>query len=306
MRDAILSIGRQIDRGARAAEGISVPPFRRIISCGMGGSSIPGEILSVVNPDIVVHWDYGLPPNASGGDLVVCTSWSGNTEETISSWKAARDLGLDTLTIVGGGALADLARADGTPLIVLPADNIPPRTATGYMTGALFAALGMRDKLPEVDPAALEPQGEALAARLADRMLAIYTAYPWRKLTGFWKMAYSETTKRQVMVNWFPSGAHTEVVGWEGPYRDMVTPLFIRDAHEDERYAKNFDALLAILARKGYTVETIQLSGNTQVEKVFNNYLLALWTAFHVATALGVDPQATELLDEFKALKAKE
>lgn len=306
MRDAILSIGRQLERGVRSAEGVSVPPHRRVIVTGMGGSSIAGEMLSMVNPEVVVHWDYGLPVNASGGDLVVCTSWSGDTEEVISSWQAARDLGLDTLAIVSGGRLAELARRDGTPLVLLPRDPIPPRTATGYMTGALFAAMGLADRLPvELEPSELESQGEALATRLGDRMLAIYAAHPWRKLTGFWKMAYSETTKRQVMVNWFPSGAHTEVVGWEGPYRDLVTPMFVRDSDEDPRYAKNFDALLAILKQKGYTVETIRLSGNTLVEKVFNNYLLALWSAYHVAKALGVDPQATELLDEFKALKAR-
>jgi hypothetical protein len=68
---------------------------------------------------------------------------------------------------------------------------------------------------------------------------------------------------------------------------------------------KNHDALLAVLQKEGYTVETVELSGNTVLEKVFENYLLALWTGYHVATALGVDPQATRLLDEFKNLKAK-
>lgn len=306
MRDAILQFGTQLSDGVKAAAGISMPPHRRVISTGMGGSAIAGEILSLVRPETVVHWDYGLPQNATGGDLVVCTSWSGDTEETISSWESARAMGLDTLVITSGGRIAELARGAGTPLILLPRPAVIPRAYVGYMAGALLGAFGLGGQIPAgLDPAAMEQDGAALAAKLGDKMLALYASYPWRKLTGFWKMAYSETTKRQVMANWFPSGSHVEVVGWEGPYAQLVAPVLIREATEDARYAKNFDALLAILSKKGYTVHTVMLEGNTVLEKVFRNYLLSLWTSYHAAVLLGVDPQATALLDEFKRLKAE-
>jgi glucose/mannose-6-phosphate isomerase len=307
MRDAISTFGSQLADGAAAGSVVAVPPHRRVISCGMGGSAIPGEILSMVQPETVVHWDYGLPPSASGGDLVVCTSWSGNTEETISGFEAAQKLGLDTLVITGGGRLVELAREANAPLIELEQPANIPRAYAGLMTSALLSAMGHAERIPsEVDTDAVAQRGEQLAGTLGDRMLAMYASHPWRKLTGFWKMAYSETTKRQVMAGWFPSTAHVEVVGWEGPYQDLVAPVFLRDRDEDPRYARNFDALLAVLSKRGYTAQTIELSGNTLLEKVFENYLLALWTGYHVATALGVDPQATALLDEFKDLKAKE
>lgn len=271
----------------------------------MGGSAIAGEMLSMVRDDVVVHWDYDLPTSATTEDLVVCTSWSGDTEETISSYMAARKIGAPTLVITTGGKLAKLARADASPLIELPHTNDTPRINPGLMTGALFAALGMAVKLPSsLDSASLEEQGRALAAAIGDRMLVMYSAYPWRKITGFWKMAYSETAKRQVMVNWFPSGAHNEIVGWEGPYANNVSFLFLRDADEPKGYAKNFDALLALLGEKGYTVNTVALSGDSVLEKAFNSYLVSLWTSFYVAQSLGTDPQATALLDEFKRLKA--
>ena len=307
MRDFILSIPDQLPAGIALGNAHRIGhAYRRIISCGMGGSAIAGEILSMILPDVVVHWDYDLPKNATVEDLVVCTSWSGSTEETISSYKAARALGAHTLVITAGGKLADMAAADGSPLIPLPHANAVPRTNAAVMTGALFAALGIADRLPaKLDLVALEVQGKELAATIGDRMLVVYTSYPWRKLTGFWKMAYSETAKRQVMVNWFPSGAHNEVVGWEGPYRHAVSFLIVRETVESPGYQKNFDALLAILGAKGYTVSTVALSGNTVLEQVFNNYILALWTGYHVALSLGIDPQATELLDEFKDTKAK-
>lgn len=307
MRDLILSIPGQLPVGiALGAAHRVTTPYRRIISCGMGGSALAGEMLSMVVPDVVVHWDYNLPANAAPEDLVICTSWSGATEETISSYKAARALGAHTLVITAGGDLAQMARADGSPLIEMPHANNAPRTNPGVMAGALFAALGHEHLLPAtVDAVGIESQGQELAAAVGGKVPVIYASYPWRKLTGFWKMAYSETAKRQVMANWFPSGAHNEVVGWEGPYKDVATFLFLRDADDAAGYTKNFDALLAILASKGYTVHTVALSGNTVLEKVFNSYLLSLWTSYHVAVSLGIDPQATELLDEFKRKKAQ-
>lgn len=306
MREAISSFGSQLTDGAAAGAAVAVPPHRRVISCGMGGSSIAGEILSMVQPDTVVHWDYGLPANVSGGDLVVCTSWSGNTEETISSFEAAQKLGLDTLVITAGGKLLEVAREAEVPLVELPQPAPIPRAYAGLMSAALLAAMGHAERIPtEIDGDAISAKGRELADVLGGKVPAVYASHPWRKLTGFWNMAYSETTKRQVMTGWFPSMAHVEVVSWEGPYDDLVVPVLLRDRDEDPRYVKNFDALLAIMSKRGYTVLTVELSGNTLLEKVFENYLLALWTGYHVATALGVDPQATELLDEFKELKAK-
>ncbi len=272
----------------------------------MGGSAVAGELLSMVRSDVVVHWDYDLPVNTTAQDLIICTSWSGDTEETISSYVAARKLGAQTLVVTSGGKLVKLARQDESPVIELPRDNVVPRVNVGLMTGALFGAVGMADKLPtSLDIASLESEGARLAKVIGGRSLALYAAYPWRKLTGFWKMVYSETAKRQVMTNWFPSGAHNEVVGWEGPYQDTTTIICFRDSSDDTRYTKNFDALLALLRAKGYTVCTVELSGDTTSEKALRCYGLALWTSYAVAVSLGIDPQATELLDEFKHTKAQ-
>ena len=303
MRDLISAFGDQLARGAALAKPIDIP-FRRIISCGMGGSAVAGEILSMLRDDVVVHWDYDLPVGAGAQDLVVCTSWSGNTEETISSYERAVALGSPTLVITTGGKIADLARQNHSPLVMIPAETNAPRVGAGLMIGALLASFGLASQIPAIDAAALEDEGKKLAEGFSDRLLIVYAAHPWRKLTGFWKMVYSETTKRQVMANWFPSGAHVEVVGWEGPYADKVTFLFLRDPEDAPRYTKNFDALLAILDQKGYAVRNVRLQGATVLEKACNAYVTALWTALHVAQSLGVDPEATVLLDEFKAAKA--
>jgi glucose/mannose-6-phosphate isomerase len=305
MRDAILSFVNQLKKGIELGSTQRIArPYRQIISCGMGGSAIAGEMLAMVADNVIVHWDYDLPASVASQDLVICTSWSGQTEETISSYQSALKHGCETLVITTGGRLAELAKENKSPVIILPTESIYPRLQVGLMAGALFSALGLEDKLPTVlKPETLELLGQKLAQNIGPRLPVIYSAYPWRRLTGFWKMAYSETAKRQVMANWFPSGAHSEIVGWEGPYQKEVAFVLLRDKDESERYAKNFQALLALLPQKEYTVLTVELSGSTTLEKAFNNYILALWTSYYVAQSLGVDPLATTFLDEFKKLK---
>src|SRR5687767_1725553 len=109
MRDAILSIPAQLKKGIELGAAARLErPYRSIISTGMGGSAIAGEMLSMVKDNVIVHWDYDLPVNMDAADLVICTSWSGNTEETISSYEAARKAGMETLVITAGGQLAEL------------------------------------------------------------------------------------------------------------------------------------------------------------------------------------------------------
>ncbi len=305
MRDSILSIPEQIRTGIALGAAHRVEhPFRRIISTGMGGSAMAGELLSMIRNDVVVHGDYGIPHDVDSDDLVICTSWSGTVEETISSYTAARQRGAHTLVLTTGGALATMARNDASPLIELPHLNTVPRLNVCLMTATLCSALGMADQVPlSLDSGSLEAQGTALAVKIGDRTLSLYASYPWRKVTGFWKVVYSETAKRQVMTNWFPSGAHNEVVGWEGPYQDTTAIVCLRDPSDAPTYQKNFDALLALLGAKGYTVHTVALSGDTVVEKALNSYILSLWTSYSVAQSLGIDPQTTALLDEFKRMK---
>src|SRR5512143_3740662 len=113
MREHILALPKQIRTGATLGAAARVTkPFRTIVCTGMGGSAAAGEILSMVRDGVVVHWDYDLPHGTDAADLVICTSWSGETEETISSYRAARAGGMEILVITSGGTLAELARTD--------------------------------------------------------------------------------------------------------------------------------------------------------------------------------------------------
>jgi glucose/mannose-6-phosphate isomerase len=261
-------------------------------------------MLSMARPDVVVHWDWELPVSANPHDLVVCTSWSGDTAETISSYDAARAAGIPVVVITSGGALAEKAKTDGVPCALLPRSEHPPRFNAGLMIGALFSFVGLADRLPAMDVAALESASTKLADDVGTKVPIFYASYPWRKLAGFFKTMVNEDAKRHSWATSFPSAAHNEIMGWAGNYQQAMAPVILRDTAPRPGDVKDADAFVAIAGRMGYTVSTIGLVGASPLEKALNAYVMALWASWHMATAAGVDSVSTEWIDEFKRLKA--
>lgn len=141
------------------------PPGQRILLCGMGGSAIAGDLARPLLPQgpmsLNVWRDYGLPSWAGPGDLVVASSYSGNTQETLSATAAALERGCAVVGVASGGELARLASSAGFPLMLLPG-GLPPRAALGLGLGAL---LGLLERWGILE--ALGPDLQDACARLA-------------------------------------------------------------------------------------------------------------------------------------------
>lgn len=315
MNNFILSLPQQLKAGIAAVPDTVINiPHTRVIACGMGGSSIAGEIASTLGDDIVVHWDYELPArtnvqlggpaSTSATDLVICTSWSGNTAETISSYEKALSLGIKPVVITTGGILLEKARANGTPLVLLtPEDTLAPRDAVGYMLGAFMRIIGREHELDRpLSPASLEAQGRAIAGQIGNHIPLLYTSYPLRKIAGFWKLLINEGAQSHAFSNWFPSAGHYEIAAL-ADHKEIFAPILLRQEQELPHHAKDLDALLAFFKEREYNISTIQCSGDTLFEKVFNGFVLGLWVSSALAELKKVDPTSTKLVEEFKKLK---
>jgi len=301
--------GSQLKDGAALAKPVE-GTIARVICCGMGGSSVAGEMLSMAQTDlpaqagVIVHWDWELPVHVAPGDLVVCTSWSGNTAETISAYDAARAKGVTVAVITTGGKLAEKARADGVPLTLLPITDTPARFNAGLMTGVLFGMLGIAAQLPLINAAAFENSGATLAHEIGTKLPIFYASYPWRKVAGFFKTTVNENAKRHSWSASFPSMAHNEMMGWAGNYQSTVAPVIIRDSHERPHDHKDIGACIAMLRSMEYTVPTVSLVGASPLEKALNAYVMALWASWHMAVSAGIDATDTKLIEELQRLKA--
>ena len=138
MRKSILSFPEQflfkpeIENGGK----LNLRKFSKFIVAGMGGSHLSGDLVRAWKPelDIAVHSDYGLPPMSAAGrwnTLVIISSYSGNTEETIDAFKSALRRKMPVVAVATGGKLLEFAQEKHVPFIKLPNTGIQPRMATG-------------------------------------------------------------------------------------------------------------------------------------------------------------------------------
>lgn len=305
----IIKIPEQIRTGAELGKNFKFDKkYERIILCGMGGSIIAGEILhtfqSIKDSDqlsVFINRDYGLPDWLGKNDLIICISWSGNTEETISSYKAASDKELNVVAITKeGGKLAEMAENK----ILLPDEEIPPRLAVGYIVGALFGFLNMGEELNfELNAGEMKKEGQDIATKINNKTPLIYSAFKWRKLANFWKVLFNENAKIHAFWNSFPALCHNEIAGFEGAAKNYF-PILIKNPADDGRQNADIDVAIAIFDKLGYNYNIVNLSTSDKLlEKIIKNYILGLWTSFYLAKNLGIDPEAVKLIEEFKGLK---
>ncbi len=296
---------------AEKAELINPSDYSRVIFCGLGGSIMPAEAISMLwLKDIAgyINRTPYLPYWASKEHLVICISWSGNTEETVASYKSAVEKNIKTVVITSGGKLAELARKDGTTLILLPNQNINPRNALGLMLASVLTLLSHSDIIKDTFSSTLFSQENGsfklrtdVSEAIGNRTPLIYSSYPWRFLGLFWKKFLNENTKIHAFANFLPEAAHNEIAGVKENDQKFFY-LILKDPEEEAEDQSRLEKFSRFL--KEYNTENIllELEGKTRLEKILNQYLLASTTSTQLAQHLGVDPDSTEAIESFKKL----
>lgn len=326
MRDAILNFVKQFEYEPRLENAEHFRPGKKFIVCGMGGSALAAEIIKDLKPDldILIHRDYDLPsPHLSSptrgeelkeGVLVIASSYSGNTEETISAFEQARSRNLPLVAISIGGKLLDLARHYSIPYIQMPDTGIQPRLALGFSFRAMLKAMGEDDLLAEstklaaaLKPADLEGEGRAWAAKLKGYAPVIYSSAKNSSVAYNWKIKFNETGKIPAFYNVFPELNHNEMTGFDVKDSSRVLSekfyfLLLRDDADNPQIQKRMTVLEKLYRARDLPTEVVEMSGQTRLEKIFNSLLLADWIAFHTAEGYGLESQAVPMVEEFKKL----
>lgn len=303
----------------------------RIICCGMGGSAMAASLLADGWPGLavpVIVWcDEGLPAWADPETLVIASSHSGDTAETLAAVGEARRRGCPLVAVTSGGRLAAWARAEdgGEPFVAvqLPGGQ-PPRTALGASLGALLHILARLGLLPDQtaaiaaacdlarkgdlmpladgDRAAVNPV--ALAGALADRFTVIYTSGPEAHGAGRRLLAQlNENAKAPGHVACFPELDHNEIVGWNLPAerRELFALVVLRGAQEDAAAALRVETTVALLADQFAGVHQLTARGPDHLSRVLGLVLCGDLVSAHVAVETGVDPVPIARIDALKA-----
>lgn len=322
MDKIILEFPKQFKIGIERAKNIEIKnKFKGLIICGMGGSALPGDILKAwlrqheINLPLYIHRNYGLPYFANTDQLIICVSYSGNTEETLSSFQSALRENLPLAVITSGGKLAEIARKNNIPLAIVPA-GIVPRLAIGYQFGALLEILSnasiFSDHLNELisleqvlQVEELKEQGQELAKKIINKIPIIYSSEKNQVLGKIWKIAFNETAKMIAISNNFPELSHNEIVGFEKKNKPQIEnkkliAIFLEDGYDYPDILKQMQIVKDILEKDGVKLEAINLTGKGILEKIFSNIILAFWTAYYLALENKVDPLKTKNIEEIK------
>ena len=324
MQKVILDFPKQFQAGIKAAQNVALKsytfltPPENIIICGMGGSALPGDILATLRPlDIFVHKSYGLPPQAGNDSFIICISYSGNTEETLSAFSEALRKKLPLAAITTGGKLKELCKKNNIPLALIPSPYIPPRLALGVQFAALVQILVNHNLLPEsfakelfrlgqsLKSKKLETQGKELAKKIYQKIPIIYAPKQFRELGLIWKNSLNETAKILAISNYFPELNHNETVGfWKINERQIsnkeLLVIILRDPEDHPRILKQMEITQDIIKKEGVEVTLVDIQGKSKLEKIFSTVLLGFWTAWQLAIDYEVDPTPVRTIEELK------
>jgi glucose/mannose-6-phosphate isomerase len=328
MEDSIIDFAKQFGYTPEIIGGDleGLGEYKQIILGGMGGSHLSADLLKAVAPgtDIYVHKDYDLPPYDDEffkESLLVASSYSGNTEETMSFLEAGVGRGYRVVVISTGGKLVELAQEHDLPYIQLPDTGIQPRLAVG------FAAIALATLLPETtdrkkskktsllaDLASMETElipdadrafAEELAQTIDGKTPVIYASPKNLAVAYNWKIKFNETAKVPAFYNLFPELNHNEMQGFglseaTQDFAHRFHVVFLTDENDHERTQKRMSIAQDLYEQKGITTTELKIEGKGRLHSLLKTILIADWVALTLARAHGTEPEEVPMIEEFK------
>ncbi len=286
--------------------------------CGMGGSAIGGDLAAAALGDrltrpLITVRGYELPSWATPEWTVLCSSYSGRTEEALACFEAAAALGARRIVASTGGPLVDGARAAGVPVVGLPG-IFQPRAAVAYMFAIAAEVAALAGAAPrlhtEIDAAAAFLEGEvealrsraaAIAAELAGAVPVVYGADLTAPVARRWKTQANENAKLPAFYSDLPEADHNELCGWSGPTPETrLAAVFLEDSDQHPRERRRFELTAAAVADGAAAVVRVETAGETRVARLLWATMLGDLVSLRLAEQRGVDPLAIEPIERFK------
>ncbi len=299
-----------------------------LIVAGMGGSAIGGALARAALGDramrpIVVIRGYGLPSWTTPETMVLCSSYSGNTEETLAAYEAAGALGARRVVATTGGKLAEAAREDHVPVVGLPG-GFQPRAAVAYsvVVALEVAALcGAGERLhSEIDVAAArteelianwipggvhDDEPKELARGLHGTIPQIAGSGLTAPIAYRWKTQINENAKSPAFCHELPELDHNEIMGWQAAAElGRFSAVFLDDSDLHPRIRQRIELTRGLIAPDAAATFRIESVGDTAIERMLSLVVLGDLVSIYLAVLRGVDPTPVATMDSLKSALA--
>lgn len=305
----------------------NIEDIKQVVIVGMGGSAIGGDLLAayaepMLSVPVVVQRGYTLPAWAAGSHtLVICSSHSGNTEETLSGYQLAKQRDCTVLAITTGGLLAEKAAAAGDTLWQFQFDS-QPRAAVGYSFGLLLAVVARLGLIPDpsaelaeaisaikLQQAALLPEvivpnnpAKRLAGQLIGRWVTIWASGLLAPVARRWKTQINENANAQASFELLPEANHNTLQGIEQPQTQFGASMhfFLIAEHDHPRNQLRCSLTKQIFMLEGQNTDFINAKGESRLANMWTALHFGDYISYYLAIAYGIDPTPVEMLANFK------
>lgn len=283
--------------------------YNNIVISGLGGSGIGGKIVSQlvsenVQVPIVCVNDYVLPDFVNKNTLVIISSYSGDTEETVAAMEVAEKKGAEIVCITSGGKIAKRAAEKGYNAIIIPGGN-PPRAMFGYSSVQLFFVLntyGFIDNsfegeiekaitLLEENKEQIRKDSKSICDKVVDRIPVLYSEAQYEGVAIRWRQQINENSKMLCWHHVFPEMNHNELVGWTGG-DNRVAVVILRNEDDHKRSQLRMELCKKLMGEKCDTIIEAWSKGSSRIERSYYLIHLGDWLSIDLAESRNEDAVA--------------
>jgi glucose/mannose-6-phosphate isomerase len=303
----------------------------KVVILGMGGSAIGGDLVrslvaSEARLPVFVHRDYDLPAFVDDSTLVIVSSYSGNTEETLSGFEKSLATGAKKLAITTGGKVKDIASERNIPVLDIPY-KAQPRAALGFSflpTLCLLQKLGfltdksadvaetvkvlekISQKINEESPLSGNP-AKQMAQLLYGQLPVIYGAGILAEVAHRWKTQINENSKAWAFYEVFPELNHNATVGYEFPKElaGKIKVITLRSPSIHKRTQLRYKVTCELLDRSNIYHESVDSEGESPLSQMMSLVLFGDYMSYYLAILYRVDPSPVKVIDYLKQQLAK-
>lgn len=337
MYDLVKGFTRQLREGKEITEGVDIPDsimegVTQVVVIGMGGSAIAGDLvrcfsLSESKVPVSVIRNYDLPSSVGENSLVIASSFSGNTEETLSGLKKALSRGATVVCITSGGQVEEIAAQHNLPVVKIPG-GMPPRAALGYSLSVLLVlantfglvqiaeedwneAFSLLDRLiDEYSDLDKEHKARAIAEQLKDKLPIVYSVTGMLETVNVrWRGQIQENAKMMAYGNIFPELNHNEIMGWQsaaaGSIHEKLGVVVLHDGEDNQRNQHRMSVTKGLLEDRAGCWIDVSSEGESRLARMLSLICLGDWVSLYLAYVRSVDPTPIELIDKLKSELSK-
>ena len=326
MKSLVANFSKQLSEaitiGGSAKLTTSAHKINNVLICGLGGSGIGGSIVSELvvanaNVPINVTKGYFIPAYVNENTLIIISSYSGNTEETLNCMELAIAKKAKVVSVTSGGKVKELSEKHKLDCIVVPG-GMPPRACLGYSLTQLFFILGFNKvisgnykteleaaiRLIDAEEKNIIAEATEISQKLKGKIPVIYATTNNEGIAIRFRQQLNENSKILCWHHIIPEMNHNELVGWTEKNENLSVLIFL-DRDEYSRNLARVDINKEVIKKYTSNITEVYSKGNSIIEKAIYLIHLGDWISVILGEMRGVDLMEVNVINHLKSELAK-